>query len=359
MKSVSCVTQLSCVQPAINLKNAASNLPVGARLQLFWQTWLDLGAGSKIVQTLKEGYTLPFSDPAKSHKVSHSRKLLCQSPQEQLPDGGIASAYRQKCRRIGTQSDLTGVFQPTVFGTQTQQQVEAHTRPEQFECLSHGRKIQDGDTGNHQDIPQARGVGRLDRLQGCLLPYPDTGMIQKISEIFHPRPDIPIQSTSFRSVHSAVGIHCNSKGGETDGHAQGYKNPPIPRRLVGEGQIPPGLYPTYSRPSKNVPRRRLAGECRKIRVGAQASLRLCRLPVRPQVRSGLTDTRLVAEPSRENRSTAVTTDLLGLAVHVPDRVANSHRETSSPRPTAYETHTVASQSQPEDTGITTKDDSHT
>ena len=38
-----------------------------------------------------------FSDPAKSHKVSHSHKLLCQSPQEQLPDRGITSTCRQKC----------------------------------------------------------------------------------------------------------------------------------------------------------------------------------------------------------------------------------------------------------------------
>ena len=60
MKSVSCVTQLSCVQPVINVKNAAQNLPVGARLQNFWQMWLDLGAGPKVVQILKEGYTLPF-----------------------------------------------------------------------------------------------------------------------------------------------------------------------------------------------------------------------------------------------------------------------------------------------------------
>ena len=54
VKSVSCVTQLS------NVRNAASNLPVGARLQNFWQTWLDLGAGPKVVQILKEGYALPF-----------------------------------------------------------------------------------------------------------------------------------------------------------------------------------------------------------------------------------------------------------------------------------------------------------
>ena len=47
VKSVSCVTQLSCVQPVTSVKNAAQNLPVGARLQNFWQTWLNLGAGSK------------------------------------------------------------------------------------------------------------------------------------------------------------------------------------------------------------------------------------------------------------------------------------------------------------------------
>ena len=36
------------------------NLPVMARLQNYWQTWLDLGAGPKVVQILREGYTLPF-----------------------------------------------------------------------------------------------------------------------------------------------------------------------------------------------------------------------------------------------------------------------------------------------------------
>ena len=60
VKSVSCVTQLSFVQPVTNVKNAAPNLPVGARFQTFWQTWLDLGAGLKVVQIRREGYTLPF-----------------------------------------------------------------------------------------------------------------------------------------------------------------------------------------------------------------------------------------------------------------------------------------------------------
>ena len=35
VKSVSCVTQLSCVNPVTNVTNAVQNLPVGARLQNF------------------------------------------------------------------------------------------------------------------------------------------------------------------------------------------------------------------------------------------------------------------------------------------------------------------------------------
>ena len=82
---------------------------------------------------------------------------------------------------------------------------------------------------NHQDIPPTRGVGHLNRLQGRLLPYPNTGTIQEISEISCPGSGVPIQSTALWSVHSTLGVHCDSKGGETDGHTQGYKNPPVPR----------------------------------------------------------------------------------------------------------------------------------
>ena len=60
VKSVSGVTQLPCVNPVTNVPNVAPNLSVGTRLQNFWKTWLDLGAGPKVVQILKEGYTLPF-----------------------------------------------------------------------------------------------------------------------------------------------------------------------------------------------------------------------------------------------------------------------------------------------------------
>ena len=77
VKSVSCVILLSCVQPATSVKHAASDLPVGARLQNFWQTWLDLGAGPKIVQILREGYTLPFwTRPNLTVELVHNQTSL-------------------------------------------------------------------------------------------------------------------------------------------------------------------------------------------------------------------------------------------------------------------------------------------
>ena len=62
--------------------------------------------------------------------------------------------------------------------------METYIRSEQIESFSQGREIQNGDTGNHQDIPPTRGVGHVNRLQRRLLPYPHSRTIQKISEFY-------------------------------------------------------------------------------------------------------------------------------------------------------------------------------
>ena len=67
-----------------------------------------------------------------------------------------------------------------------------------------------------------------------------------------------------------------------------------------------------------------------------------RLPVRPQMWLGPTDTGLVADPSEENTGSNLPTALSSPAVHVLNRSVNSHREVSSPWTTADETHSVAS-----------------
>ena len=105
---------------------------------------------------------------------------------------------------------------------------------------TYSRSEQTKSFGDHQDLPPTSGVGYLNRFQGRLLSFTYTGTIQEIPEISHPRSGIPVQGSATRFAHSTLGVHCDTKGGETDGYTQGFKNPPVPR-LVGESQIPPGL----------------------------------------------------------------------------------------------------------------------
>ena len=218
VKSVSCVTQLSLVQPVTNVKNAAQK---GGQTSKLLENLAGSGNQSKSSSDPKRGLHPPLPDPAKTYKVSHGHKLLCQSPQEQLPVGGITSANSQECCRTSKTPNISGVFQQTIFSPKAQQQVETYTRFEQTESLPQDGEIQNGDSGNHQNVPPTRGVGYLNRFQGRLLPYPHTGTVQEISEISCPRSDIPVQGTALWSVHSTLGVHCNSKRGETDGQYTG------------------------------------------------------------------------------------------------------------------------------------------
>ena len=237
--------------------------------------------------------------------------------------------------------------------------MEAHPRFEQSESLSKSGEVQDGNTRNHQNFPSARGMGHLNRLHGRLLPSTDTGTIQEIPEISRPGADIPIQGHAFWSVHSSSGIHGHSQGSEVNGHAQGYKNPPVPRRLVGEGQVPHSLSPAYQRSTENMPGPRLVSQQGEIRAGTKTSLRLCRLPIRPRIRPGQTHTRPLAGSHSKDSSYLSPADLSGPAVHVLDRSLNGHRKASLSRPSAHEARSMAPQEQLEGTGIIRKGHSHT
>ena len=104
VKSVSCVTQLSCVNPVSNVPNVALNLPVGARLQNFWQTWLDLGAGPRVVQILQEGYTLPFRIRPKLTRIPtviscyanpHRNSYLLEALHQLIDKNAVEPVYSQ------------------------------------------------------------------------------------------------------------------------------------------------------------------------------------------------------------------------------------------------------------------------
>ena len=60
VKNVFCVGHLSSVNLVTNAQHAVIDPPVGARLQQCWEKWETLGSSPKVVNTLREGYTLPL-----------------------------------------------------------------------------------------------------------------------------------------------------------------------------------------------------------------------------------------------------------------------------------------------------------
>ena len=150
------------------------------------------GSRSESSSDPKRGLHPPLPDPAKTHKVTHGCKLLCQSPQEQLPAGGITSAYSQECCRTSKATDISGVFQPTIFSPKTQQQVETYTRFEQTKSFPQNGEIQDGDTETiRTSLQQAEWVTSID--------FKDT--------YFH----IPIQEQSRKYLFMSKVRHASSR----------------------------------------------------------------------------------------------------------------------------------------------------
>ena len=69
---------------------------------------------------------------------------------------------------------------------------------------------------------QQRGVGYLYRFQDAFFHIPIQEQSRKYMRFYIP-------GRSYQTVHSSHGVYYHSKWGETDGHTQGYKDPPVPK----------------------------------------------------------------------------------------------------------------------------------
>ena len=308
---------------------------------------------------LEGGLHPPLPDPAKLNKVSHCHKPLCKPSEEQLPVRGVTSAYVQKCSRAGTKSKISRVFNRLFLVPKPNNKWRPILDLSKLNLfLKAGKFKMETPETIRTSLQQGEWVTSID-FKDAYFHIPIQEQSRKYLRFHVEGQTYQFKALPFGLSTAPLGVHCSGKGGETDGNTQGYNNPPVPRRLVGESQVPLSLSPAYTGPGENVSRPRLAGKVREIRTGTQAGFQLRRLPVRPQVRSFPTHTGPVAEPPSIDTDTVIPTGLSGPAVHVFDRSANSHRETSSPRSITYETHTMASPEQLENTRITKKGHSNT
>ena len=223
------------------------------------------GFESKSSHNTERGLHPSLPVQTQSNQVTNCHKQLCQPTKTVPPSGGNVSADKPKCSRTGSKPKLTGFLQPAIFGTQTQQPVETHPGPEHSEHLPKDRVLQNRDPRDNKDLPSDRGVGHFHRLQGHILPHTNSQSLQEVHASSHPGSVLP--------------VHSGGQRGQTDGLTEGYKNPPVPRRLVGESHVPPNLSPAYTDLGSSLSTTRVAGERGVVRTGPKAGLQLRRLPV--------------------------------------------------------------------------------
>ena len=210
------------------------------------------GFESKSSHHTEGGLHPPLPVQTQLDKVTNSNKQLPQLSQAVLPLRGTVSADKQECSRTGRKSKLTGFLQPAIFGlqlaifgTQTQQPVETGPGPDHLEHLFKHRVVQNGDPRDN-NLLTGRGVGHIHRLQRRIIPYTNSQSVQEVHAFSPPGSVLPVQSSTLWSIHSSHGVHSGVQRGQTHGTSEGYKDPPVPRRLAGESLYPQHLSPAYT-----------------------------------------------------------------------------------------------------------------
>ena len=350
MKSVSCVTQLSCVQLVESVKNAALNLPVGARLQNLWTVWSQMGAGPKVVQILKQGYTLPFQNRPKlsrfptvvsSYANLHRNSYLLEALQQLVDKNAVERVHNQtslgffnrlflvpkpnnKWRPILDLSKLNPFLKTEKFRMETPETIRT--------------SLQRGEWITSVDFKDAYFHIPIQEQSRKYLRFHVQGQTYKSKALPFGLSTAPLE---FTVIAKEVKLMAGHKGIRIHQYLDDWLVRAKSRSTCLQHTLT--LVEMCQKLGWLVSAEKSELEPKQVFnfVGYQFDLRSGRVRPTPDRWQSLQD----------NTSTIASTDLSGPAVHVFDRPANSHRKASSLRPPAHETHTVASQKQLESTGI--------
>ena len=110
--------------------------------------------------------------------------------------------------------------------------MESSYKLKQAQHFSTCRKVQDENSRVHQDLPDSRGMGIVDRSFGRLPSHPHPSPLKEISKILSQVLGVPVLLPTFRTVHSPPGLYHDRKEGEAHGPLQRSQTPPIPGQLA-------------------------------------------------------------------------------------------------------------------------------
>ena len=254
--------------------------------------------------------------------------------------------------RVQTSSFL----QQDIHCPRTKSEMMCNLGPQCSKQIFERKNIQNGDPGDNSILFTTRGMGDIAGFQRHLFPHTSTLPVPEIPPLSLPKPDIPVPGSCLWPLNSSYGVHLCGKRGQVNGSISGYKDPPVPRRLVDSSPHQRILPPGHPIPPRPLPGVGLDSKPSKIRVGTQTSFLVCGLPIRPFTQTGQTDPEPLGVYSAESVLYSVQSDLSGQKGHVADRPPHSDGKTSASGQTSYETHSVAPQETLEGFRVTGKGD---
>ena len=128
--------------------------------------------------------------------------------------------------RKGGKCKIFRVLQSPVSSPQASPKVEASHTLKQAQHFSTRRKVQNGNSRVHQDLPDSRGMGIINRPIRCLPSHPHPPKLKEIPKVLPQVAGVPVHLPPFRTSHSPLGLYNDCKGSEANGPLQRTQTSP-------------------------------------------------------------------------------------------------------------------------------------
>ena len=161
-----------------------------------------------------------------------SDSVRIQGPLKRPSSGHLypVSSVKEHNRK-GGKCKISRVLHSPVSSPKASPEGEASNRlktTEHFSC----KKVQNGNSRVHQDLPNPRGMGNIDTPIGCLPSHPHPPKLKEIPTCLPQVPGVPVHLSSIRPGHGPPDLYNDCKGSEANGPHEGTQTSPIPGRLA-------------------------------------------------------------------------------------------------------------------------------
>ena len=245
--------------------------------------------------------------------------------------------------RKGGKCKISRVLQSPVPSTQASPKVEASHRPKQAQHFSTCRKVQNGNSRVHQDLPDSRGMGIVDRSVGRLPAHPHPSKLKEIPKVLLQVTGVPVHLPPIRTSHSPPGLYNDCKGSETNGPLQRTQTLPIPGRLADQVPVSGGSPSEHSGGGRPNPVLGLDNKSGKIRTETYSGVFVCGLRIPSRFSPCKTHSREMAQTSGFDPKTQVKTCFDCKMFDVANWVACLNREIGPGGTPSHEALSVSSQ----------------